>query len=224
MLRATLWGLVLLATAIGPAQARNCADWLRGTQHVIRGMFVEAEGRSEDVFLFPLFIGAGRLAYVTCRTDEADRTSCRLGTVAGDRQTTADLAGCTGTASGRCPDFAAEGFSFGNAEAIATMLRHNRTRLCRAFPTGMRVEPLAPPKPGEASDARRYDRETHVEIVPDCRRIPRLPDSLRRACEDLAARNADDRPLLGMSLLRAGERLVVCAVRRDWTMAGCRGE
>lgn len=228
MVRPARWCLVLLlCCGFGPARAESCAGWVRGTEHVIRGMFVATPDRSEDIFLFPLFAGKDTLTYVTCRSDESDRTTCRLGTVDGTRAVTSALVGCTASSAipGRCPDFAAEGFTYGNAAAIAQMLKHNRPRLCGGLPTRARIEPLAPAKPaGDVGpEARRSDRETHFQIWPDCR-IPRLPDGLGKACADLAATHATDGRTLGLSLLVAGRHSFVCAVRTDWTIPNCRRE
>lgn len=232
-----LLSCVFLTCLAMPALADG---YLGAEETTLRGLYYPgANNPSTEIYVFPLAATEQELAFAICPFEPlADNsgdqgTACHIEWLAadGDRFLPArreDVKGCTIADywNTDCPDFTAEGMTWGNSEKLVASLKKTYPLVRDLFAKGsgevMSIAPFVVAAPKEvmvspsSADRLQYD----FGMFDDCKAYAESPAHAEACNTAMASTPAGAEPI-GVSAMTIGNHGTVCVIAKDWSIPAC---
>lgn len=216
-------------------------EYLSADRTVMPGLYYPGPNNpSTEIYVFPLAANKQEMAFAICPFEDLpdqsgdQGTACHLEWLAadGDRFLPArreEVKGCTIADfwNADCPDFTAEGISWGNSEKLVSMLKKNHPKQSDLFqgdggqPTTITPFIVAGAKGGAPASPLSAERlQYDFGMFDDCNAYSETP-AFAAACDTAMASATAGAMPIGVSAMLIGKRGAVCVIGKDWSVAAC---
>lgn len=223
------------------AAGATAQPYIGPDETVFRGVYYPGtKYPTDEIYIFPLAATGNALAFASCPFVELpdsggdEGTACHIEwlELEGDAFLPArrsDVAGCTIADywNADCPDFTAEGMTYGNSEKLVASLRKTYPTPADLF--GTRAEAttdLLPhvatgqPDTGNISEYAASRLQYNFGMHDDCSAYATDP-AYADACTRAMAALGRDTDVIGVTGMDIGRRGIVCVIAADWSIPAC---
>lgn len=233
--------LAYAAVLVPFAAGATAQEFLGSDETIFRSLYYPGSSYSTDeIYIFPLAATETALAFASCPFVELPNGSGDVGTVCHVERlelkddlllpaSRVDIKGCTIADHWNidCPDFTAEGITYGNSEKLLASLRKTYPTPADLLDSGAGVTTdIIPFTVDDAEGADRFSEYTSnrlrydFNMFDDCDAYANEP-AFAAACARATAAPAGEISAIGVTAMIIGERHVVCVIAEDWTIPAC---